>query len=145
MPDFEHDLNDDLKAIEGRLRGWAPSSPRIERDRLMFEAGRAASARKSTRFSWPMATAATALIALGALGGWAQEHSKRRAVELAWAQGRRALPPSPPIDAPVLIAIREPSPIEPTSYMALSRRLSEAGELDEPSTADIPAGSRSRP
>ncbi|MFO0958151.1 MAG: hypothetical protein U0800_12110 [Isosphaeraceae bacterium] len=94
MLDFEHDLNDDLKAIEGRLRGWAPSSPWIERDRLMFEAGRAASARKSTRFSWPMATAATASIALGALGGW-----KRRSIQ---NPGRRAgLGPGSAAPAPI--------------------------------------------
>lgn len=61
------ELTPELAALEGRLAGLSPVAPRIDRDKLMFDSGRAAAlpeasgyiaepSRLGTRF-WPAATA----------------------------------------------------------------------------------------
>lgn len=56
------DSEADLRAVENALSSLSPSRSGVDRDRLMFEAGRR-SAR--TRWAWPSATAALAFLALG--------------------------------------------------------------------------------
>ncbi len=63
----EFDKSDPLEAIERTLAGFGPAPPRIERDRLMFLAGRASAERRrpsrrdgalavANRWLWPAAT-----------------------------------------------------------------------------------------
>jgi len=56
----EMQSNDELAAVEEALAQLTPSTSGVNRDRLMFQAGRR-SARRA-RWSWPLAAAATALV-----------------------------------------------------------------------------------
>jgi hypothetical protein len=65
----EERLNDELAAIEAALCSLTPAASGIERDRLMFLAGKAAASRGSlrrrlARTFWPLATAASLLAAI---------------------------------------------------------------------------------
>jgi hypothetical protein len=84
----EHELPDELKAIEGALAGLTLAAGAIDRDRVMYLAGQASALRESAaagnqisadtgiasgtrrhvRFAWPLALAASLMISLG-LGG----------------------------------------------------------------------------
>ena len=68
----EHEpLTPDLQALEARLGGLAPTTG-IDRDRLMYEAGRAATASRPSagrRAAWPLATLLVAAAALF-VGRW---------------------------------------------------------------------------
>ena len=68
----EHEpLTPDLQALEARLAGLAPTSG-VDRDRLMYEAGRAAVAGSPSagrRAAWPVATLLVAVAAL-VVGRW---------------------------------------------------------------------------
>jgi hypothetical protein len=68
-----------LDALAGALRGLTPGAGRLDRDALMFRAGRASAPR---RRAWPLATAASAAAAL-ALGVllWARPELPPRTVE----------------------------------------------------------------
>jgi hypothetical protein len=68
-----------LDALAGALRGLAPRAGGLDRDALMFRAGRASAPR---RWAWPLATAASAAAAL-ALGVlmWARPEPAPRVVE----------------------------------------------------------------
>ena len=56
----------DLTDVESALRALVPASSRLDRDRLMFDAGASASARAPRRrWPWPSAAAALALVVAG--------------------------------------------------------------------------------
>ena len=114
--DDEHDIAPDLSRTERRIAAWRPSAVAIDRDRMLYEAGRA-SARAAAR-PWQFATAATLLLAVG-LGGWAVRERSRLANELA-ARSTITLPPS----MPELI-----EPPDPNSYRALSALPPEGWEM----------------
>jgi len=63
---FEEKLQSELAAIETVLRGLTPATETIQRDRLMYLAGRASAQRASSisRFAWPLTTAALLLLSL---------------------------------------------------------------------------------
>src|SRR5262245_63231326 len=61
----ESPLPPDLAAVRAALGGLAPAAPALDRDRLMYEAGRAA---RPTGRAWPLAAAAFA--GLSALLGY---------------------------------------------------------------------------
>ncbi len=65
-----------LDALAEALRGLAPRAGRLDRDALMFRAGRASAPR---RWAWPLATAASAAtaLALGVLLGARPEPTPR--------------------------------------------------------------------
>jgi hypothetical protein len=129
---------EELTELERRLSGWAPTAAALDRDRMLFEAGRA-SARTGARIRLTTTLAAgLAALAVG-LGGWAvREHAQRRALELALADRSRALE--------VALAGRQPVPAvapipfdapAPESYLVLTRRLATVG-LDEPESPPKP-------
>jgi hypothetical protein len=69
---FEEKLSDELKSVEQALRGLTLAAGTIDRDRLMYLAGRASIERPISnflRFAWPLATAALLLLSLGLSGG----------------------------------------------------------------------------
>jgi hypothetical protein len=122
-PDQDH-----LSSLEERLRSWVPSPGGLDRDRLLFEAGRAevqgpVQAGTSARL-WKYATAAAVLLAAGLGTAWHHERSQRRALELTYAK------PTPPLSAtsgstPELITEgqEKEAAVDPTSYLALVRQL----------------------
>jgi len=131
-PDQDH-----LSPLEERLRSWEPSAGGLDRDRMLFEAGRAESlgsiqARSHARL-WRFATAATLVLASGLGMAWHQERSQRRGLELTIAR----LAPSPALlDAtPELMTERQENEtaIDPSSYLALVRQVNrpeDAAALD---------------
>ena len=134
---------DQLSSLEERLRSWVPSAGGLDRDRMLFEAGRAevqGPIQAGTRANlWKFATAAAVLLASGLGMAWHNERSQRRALELTFA--RLAAPPSVPLTpTPQLITERqekEPA-VDPTSYLALVRqlkRLEDATNLEPQRTA----------
>jgi hypothetical protein len=147
-PNREIELDPDLMALEHRLAAWRPSAGALDRDRMLYDAGRAAALAGSRIRSWRLATAALALISVG-LGGLlaqqrsllarersllAQERSQRHAPETARSARPGASEPSPPAPSPAAEspAIEPPSP---TSYFALTSRL--ARSAGDPSSLDV--------
>jgi hypothetical protein len=135
---------DDLNTLADRLRGWQPSAGGLDRDRLIFEAGRAAGLAEARvsfhkRF-WPLACAASLLLA----AGFFMTRQPER-VEVAEApQPIRPIVEGLPI-----------SPIDPNSYLALSRQIAADGldpirrdparsESDPSISADRPSPLRAR-
>ncbi len=134
---------DQLSPLEERLRSWVPSPGTLDRDRMLFEAGRAEvqgpiQAETSAR-SWKYATAAAVLLASGLGMAWHNERSQRRALELTFAR-LAPPPPAPFVATPELMTERQEkqAAIDPTSYLALVRqvnRLEDASDLEPERTA----------
>jgi hypothetical protein len=125
----------DPAGFERRLASWLPAATALDRDRMLFEAGRASARAESRRKVWPAAASGLALLLLGLGGLFARERSRRLALETVLAA-------RPPAQAPVLavtpprVALPSPS-VErpgPSSYLVLTTRLA-AGELDFPSVS----------
>jgi hypothetical protein len=151
MSTAEFDDHDevDLSRIEARLGGWSPSPGGLDRDRLLYEAGRAdadARHRVRVRLSLAVSLAAT-LAAFGSGLAWKAEHDRGTRLEaelastrveldrLIAAAGQIPTPPSPVLEA--AIPPSAPAPPDPFSYLSLSRRIAD-GRID----LDIrPAGS----
>jgi hypothetical protein len=121
-PDEDH-----LSPLEERLRSWVPSPGGLDRDRMLFEAGRAAVQgpildRTSGRL-WKYATAAAVLLASGLGMAWRHERSQRHGLELTIAR----LAPSPAllVATPELMTERQENEtaIDPSSYLALVRQV----------------------
>ncbi len=122
-PDQDH-----LSSLEERLRSWVPSAGRLDRDRMLFEAGRAqvkGPIQAGTRATlWKYATAAAVLLASGLGMAWHNERSQRRALELTVAT-LAPPPPAPFVATPELMTERQEkeAAIDPTSYLALVQQL----------------------
>jgi len=136
-PDQDH-----LSSLEERLRSWVPSPGGLDRDRMLFEAGRAevqGTIEAGTRANlWKFATAAAVLLASGLGMAWHNERSQRRALELTFAR-LAPPPPAPLVATPELIAERQEkeAAIDPTSYLALVQQLKhlDATNLEPQRTA----------
>jgi hypothetical protein len=124
---FNHD-QDPVSSLEARLRSWVPAPGRLDRDRMLFEAGRAqvhGSIQAGTRARmWKFATAAAVLLASGMGLAWHNERSQRRDLELTLAS------PAPPSPAPIgstpeLVAEHQQNQVavDPMSYLALVRQV----------------------
>ncbi len=134
---FEPNLaaGDDSSALERRLRAWEPSPGGLDRDRMLFEAGRAAAASEMqgwrSRRPWLLAASAAALVASVLGAAWTSERSDRIQLELALravSQRPSGLEAEAQIEvaaAPLLKPdpAETPRPIESSSYLALVRRL----------------------
>ena len=141
--DDENPIGPDLTALEHRLSGWRPSAGSLDRDRMLYDAGRAAAAGARP---WPLMAASLLLATLGlaallahehsALGRertlLAQERAQRRQLETALAartEASQSTFPSP---------VQQDAPIEPpapSSYLALTARL--AADVDDPAPPHI--------
>jgi hypothetical protein len=121
---------DDLTDLERRLAALRPTARGLDRDRMLFEAGRA-SARAEGRI-WVLSAAASALVVVGLGVALARERSRALGLERAVAATR---PTSPPITSPPVAPIE----VAPDSYLALSRR-ALAGLDDLPVTPSHPPG-----
>jgi len=137
-PDEDH-----FSSLEERLRSWVPSAGRLDRDRMLFEAGRAevqGPIQAGTRANlWKFATAAAVLLASGLGMVWHNERSQRRVLELTFA--RLAPPPPAPLVATTELMTErreKEAAVDPTSYLALVRqlkRLEDATNLEPQRTA----------
>ena len=141
-----HGREDDLKALEHRLSAWRPSAGAIDRDRMLYDAGQAAAGADNRLRAWRMATAALLLVTVG-LGGLlvqqrsllererallAQERSQRQAMETVMIARDGTLEPSPSVPSPASAAATT-EPLSPTSYFALTARLSsDVRDLSSP-------------
>lgn len=141
--------DDSLTVLEARLRGWQPSPVGLDRDRLLFEAGRA-SARSGPRVGpWQSATAVLALLSTGLglvlLDATADRRDLRQAL-LAQQTPTGPIPERAPIPDPIPSVpepvpprpLAEPRPLDPSSYLALTRRLASGGGLDDSPTIATP-------
>ena len=134
--EFDAGIPENLNALADRLRGWQPSSGGLDRDRLIFEAGRAAGLAEARtvyrkRF-WPMAmaTAASLLLAVGLfLTREAEPSGRQERNEMAKiSQQSQPLPETVPI-----------TPVDPNSYLALARQIAD-GSLDQGPTEPTRSG-----
>jgi len=122
-PDEDH-----LSPLEERLRSWVPSADGLDRDRMLFEAGRAEVQGPiqagSSAALWKYATAAAVLLASGLGMAWHHERSQRRTLELTIAR-LASPPPAPYVASPELMTKfqEKEAAIDPTSYLALVRRV----------------------
>ena len=119
---------EEMKALEERLGSWVPSAGSLDRERMLFLAGRASSldARRFVNRSrvWRLSTAAAILLA--ALMGLAWQHDRQRIrslEEIILAQDSKPagrleiqLEPEP-------VPKNNNQPIDPTSYLGLVRQL----------------------
>ncbi|HVW01906.1 MAG TPA: hypothetical protein VHB77_16255, partial [Planctomycetaceae bacterium] len=127
--EFFQDVND----VERALRSLRPASPQLDRDRLMFLAGRASvvsaaprnAARARPSIFWPSAAAAMTLVSLG-LGATLALRPPvviERVVQAPVVQqitSEKELPVPRPVESPAPIA--EATPIRPDAVAAASPR-----------------------
>jgi hypothetical protein len=124
---------DSIRAIEERLRSWVPSAGGLDRDRMLFEAGRAevqGPVRDNVgSWLWRFATAASLLLASSLGWAWQNERSQRRALELTVT--RLASPSPASLGSTVELMTkrqeRETS-VDPMSYLALVRKVNRLEE-----------------
>ena len=124
MSGFE--LDDGLKKIERQIQSWGPAGCGIDRDRLIYEAGRASLNVGPRPVLWRLATAASLLLAVGLGWAWIKERDQRQSVERELAAVRQVVSP----DAPVLADAPAPPshPADPSSYIVLTRDLRGAAD-----------------
>jgi hypothetical protein len=122
----------DPTRFERRLASWLPAATALDRDRMLFEAGRASARAEARGKVWPFAALGLALLLVGLGGLFARERSQRIGLETLLAA-------HPPAQAPVLAAtpprVALPNPIvewpDPSSYFVLTTRLG-SGDMDFP-------------
>jgi hypothetical protein len=120
---------DELTDLEHRLAALRPATSGLDRDRTLFEAGRASARAEGRARAWGFVAAASMLVAVGLGVGLARERARALDLERALVAAREAPAPSAaPAPAPL-----PPIEIAPNSYLALSHR-ALAG-LDEPPAA----------
>jgi hypothetical protein len=137
--DREHQI--DLTELEHRLAAWRPAAGALDRDRMLYDAGRAAALAGVQARSWRLATAALALLTIGLGGLLAREQSQRRVLETALAARAGTLEPAPAISSP---ARETPAiePLEPSSYFVLTARLTQGAQ--DLSAPDVEIGPEPR-
>jgi hypothetical protein len=143
-----HGLEDDLKALEHRLAAWRPSAVGLDRDRMLYDSGRASVRGEGQIRSWRMATAALLLLTV-AMGGLllhqrsllvrerallALERSQRHATETALVARPGAPEPSLPVPSPTSAGTTI-EPLSPSSYFVLTARL--ARDVRDGSSPDL--------
>jgi len=143
---------DDLNRLERRLGDWRPSLGGLDRDRLLYEAGRADAVARDRRLlkAALAASIAAGLAAFGLGAAWRFEHDRngRLTAELALAR-LEARPDRAAPHQSVPPAVVSSEPPDPSSYLALSRRIVDGRiDFEPPSLPAAPSGdqpSRPRP
>ena len=72
---------DDLTDLERRLAALRPASGGLDRDRMLFDAGRASARAEGRARAWALSAAASALVAVGLGVGLARERSRALGLE----------------------------------------------------------------
>jgi hypothetical protein len=127
MAGIDPESTSDLTGVEARLRSWLPQRASLDRDQLLYEAGRAAS-----RFS-PLSAGTQLLLALTTIGlafAWWNEHDGRNRAEndLARLQSPKQVHSrhDHELDGPEVLASKVDA--NPASYLALRQLLTEGIE-----------------
>lgn len=114
----------EMSPFETRLRGLRPAASGLDRDRLLFDAGRAS----RLPALWPAASLLACAALVAACLAWWSEYTQHMAVQqtLIALQTPQTRPPAHELDAP-------PAPLQmvqaaPDSYIALRQILD--GDLD---------------
>ncbi len=141
--DPELDPKQKLTDVERRLARLQPSPSRIDRDRMLYETGRAVGRSQARKQDMLIAASLLAFV-VGALGlMYSEERAKRVGLQMLVDQQEeaRALLPA----APRVAAIDPPDPATspaPDSYLMLTRRFNQTGSTSAPATpASSPRGS----
>ncbi len=135
----EHEpLTPDLQALEARLAGLAPMAG-IDRDKLMYEAGRAATTSSQSvgrRAAWPLATVLTAAVAL-VVGRWTAPQDSGPAPLVVILESQSTAPAE---------AIADDRLSSPDSYAQLRRELNPdaLARADRAARNESPHSSTSR-
>ncbi len=116
-----------LSDLERRLEQWRPLPGSLDRDRMLFEAGRASARAESWGRLGAVLAASFALVAVGLGGLLVRERGHRHALEVTLAERTR----EPVIADPVLPPLPSRPEPAPDSYLALTRRILTTG-LDDP-------------
>lgn len=112
----------DLNELERRLAGWQPSTFGLDRDRMLFAAGRNSASHGWKKLAWPALSGGLAILAT-VLG---ISLVRERSVRLEIVSGLK--PARPDIhDRHVVLADNAPvaEPPAPASYLATSHLLSD--------------------
>jgi hypothetical protein len=135
----------DLSDLERDLRRLQAGAIGLDRDRLLFDAGRASKqAEHRGRLTVGLVLVAFG-VAIGFGGLFVKERTERLALEVRLAERERALV------APGLVADVSDRPIEKDSYLALRRNLLDDSPESRGPVANVgeprpfPAGDRPRP
>ena len=120
-----------LSDLERRLQRWRPLPGSLDRDRMLFDAGRASARAESWGRLGAALAASFALVAVGLGGLLVRERGYRHALEVTLAERTRepvlADPAPPPLPS-------RPAPAR-DSYLALTRRILTTGLDDLPPSA----------
>ena len=125
----------DLNALEARLAGWQPSTPRLDRDRMLFLAGRA-SARSETRGRLAIVSVVCLSLMAGLL---VRERSLTQALKVAVKESSR-----PPSVLPAVVPQVAFSIPGSESYLVLTQR-ALASEMTDEVAARLPERPSSTP
>ncbi len=116
-PNIDHE--NDLTNLERRLAAWRPAVGVLDRDRMLFNSGRASAQAEGRLWSWRLATGAMFLVS-AVLGGFlVRERSQRVAIETALASRSG---PSELFSASVLTQLPIDS-LGPSTYRVLTARV----------------------
>jgi hypothetical protein len=145
MDTTEHGPEGDLTDLERRLTRWRPVAEDLNRDRMLFEAGRAAGRTEFRAWTGLASSAALALVAAGLGVLLVGERAQRQALEVRIAQ-RAGAATAPSLQEPTPPPIVE-RPLSPDSYLALTHRLQTAGldDVPRPAPDDSPASTTTAP
>lgn len=121
---------DDLTDLEHRLAALRPSNGGLDRDRMLFDAGRASARAEGRARAWAFAAAST-VVAVGLGFGLARERSRALDLERALVAAREPTPAPKATELPTGAAPAVEA--APDSYLALSRRAFAV--LDDPPVA----------
>ena len=130
MDSLEDNPEGPLSDLERRLEQWRPASGSLDRDRMLFDAGRASARAESWGRLGAALAASFALVAVGLGGLLVRERAHRHGLEVALAERTRE-PALPELVSP-LPPLAEPAP---NSYLALSRRILASGLEELPPAA----------
>jgi hypothetical protein len=135
----------DPTGFERRLASWLPAATALDRDRMLFQAGRASARVEARGKVWPSTALGLALLLVGLGGLFGRERARRLALEMVVAARPLAQTPDVAATSPRIVL---PSPRverpDPSSYFVLTTRLA-AGDMDFPpvtreSHTERPAG-----
>ncbi|MFO0909742.1 MAG: hypothetical protein U0794_15575 [Isosphaeraceae bacterium] len=148
-PSHERPDESGLTPFERSLRALEPAVALLDRDRLMFEAGRAAARPARPGFAWPAMAAALAAIAAGEAALLWRNTQDAQPAQLVQTPAATPAPPPPatiaPSASPVSLAVlaRSETAYERLRFQAFREALN--GPIPPPPSADDAAIDRPKP
>jgi hypothetical protein len=116
-PNHENDMTE----FERRLAAWRPAGGTLNRDRMLYSAGRAAAQAEGQNRFWRLATAALVLMSTALAGLLARERSQRFALEKTLVIGHGPAKSLSP--AALLAQTPATESLAPNSYFELTAHL----------------------